>query len=93
MKPNHPPQDWTRKRILYELEKAGWTAKRLAAHHQISYTTLMFALFRPFEKSERRIASAIGVEPRVIWPSRYDANGQRLSLPRTKQSPKQENTL
>ncbi|WP_038267972.1 helix-turn-helix domain-containing protein, partial [Xenorhabdus cabanillasii] len=33
--------------------------------------TLRNALVRPWPKGEKIIAQAIGVEPAVIWPSRY----------------------
>ncbi|MBK1651758.1 hypothetical protein CKO08_05850 [Halorhodospira halochloris] len=62
--------------MVAELRKSGWSLRRLAIHHGYSSpTTLTTALTRPWPKGERLIASAIGVDPATIWPSRYIANG------------------
>ena len=66
------PQDWHRADIVAALRKAGWSLRRLAAHHGYAApTTLTHALARPWPKGERLIAEAIGVDPAEIWPSRY----------------------
>ncbi|BBE11093.1 helix-turn-helix domain-containing protein [Halorhodospira halochloris] len=66
------PQDWHRADIVAALRKSGWSLRSLATHHGYSSpTTLATALTRPWPKGERLIASAIGVEPKTIWPSRY----------------------
>lgn len=65
-------QDWHRADIKAALEKAGWTLRALAIAHGSKHgTTLRQALDHPYPKAERIIAEAIGVEPAVIWPSRY----------------------
>ena len=66
------PKDWHRADIVAELRKAGWSLRRLSEHHNYaSPTTLTTALERAWPKGERLIASAIGIEPARIWPSRY----------------------
>ncbi|EPC02437.1 hypothetical protein L861_08675 [Litchfieldella anticariensis FP35 = DSM 16096] len=65
-------QDWHRADIVAAIHKAGWTLRKLATHHGYKQaTTLSVALDRPWPKGERIIASAIGVDPAIIWPSRY----------------------
>jgi len=67
-----PSQDWHPADIKAALEKAGWSLSRLSLHHgYATRTTLKTALHRSWPKGERLIAEAIGVEPTVIWPSRY----------------------
>lgn len=73
---NHPKKqplvDWHRADIVAELRKAGWSLRRLSLHHgYTSATTLTNALERRWPKGERLIAEAIGVDPAIIWPSRY----------------------
>lgn len=64
-------QDWHRADIKAALEKAGWTLRSLARHHDVTHNTLTDTFYKPYPASERRIADAIGVDPSVIWPSRY----------------------
>lgn len=67
--------DWSRARIVMALHEKKWSLRRLSTHHGYSDpTTLKVALDRPWKKGERLIAAAIGVEPNVIWPSRYPEN-------------------
>lgn len=71
--------DWTPKTIHKHLEDAGWTMEGLAKHHGIAYTTLTSAMYSPgYHRSQERIASAIGVDPKMIWPSRYDTSGKPI---------------
>lgn len=73
-------QDWHRADIVCALRKAGWSLRRLSAHHgYASPTTLTTALDRPWPKGERLIAEAIGVAPETIWPSRYLEHSARAS--------------
>ena len=67
-----PSGDWHRADIKAALERAGWSLRRLSFHHGYrSGTTLGHPLDRPWPRGERLIAEAIGVDPAVIWPSRY----------------------
>jgi Ner family transcriptional regulator len=68
------PVDWHSADIVAALRKAGWSLRKLAAHHNYKApTTLCKAIERPWPKGERLIAEAIGVHPATIWPSRYQA--------------------
>ncbi|GGX82847.1 Mu-like prophage FluMu DNA-binding protein Ner [Litchfieldella qijiaojingensis] len=70
-------QDWHRADIVAAVHKAGWTLRKLAAYHGYKQaTTLSVALDRPWPKGECIIASAIGVDPAAIWPSRYHARNK-----------------
>lgn len=66
------PQDWHPADIKAALEKAGWSCRRLAAHHGYTPTMITKALRQPYPHAERLIADAIGRRPEEIWPSRYD---------------------
>ncbi|MDN0007455.1 helix-turn-helix domain-containing protein [Providencia stuartii] len=64
-------QDWHRADIRAALEKRGTNLRTLSTAAGLAADTLRNALVRPWPKGEKIIASAIGVEPSVIWPSRY----------------------
>lgn len=81
MKPLNSPKktdkaDWDPADIVAELRKAGWSLRKLSKHYGLHPTVLATALHTPYPNGERLIASAIGVKPQDIWPSRYDANGK-----------------
>lgn len=76
--------DWNRADIKAALEKAGWSLRQLSISYGLTPKTFQHALHRPYPKAEAAIASAIGVLPQVIWPSRYDRYGQ----PNRKRGPK-----
>ena len=63
--------DWDKLDIIYHLNKRGLSLSELSRQHNLNSRTLNNALYRPYPKAERIIASAIGVEPAEIWPSRY----------------------
>lgn len=67
-----PAEDWHPADIVCALRKAGWTLRKLSAHHgYVQHTTLSNALHRRWPKGQRLIAEAIGVPPETIWPNRY----------------------
>lgn len=71
-------EDWHPAKIKMELHMRGITLSGLAeAHGLTSSSTLSAALTRSYPANERRIAAAIGVHPKVIWPSRYFDDGTR----------------
>ncbi|MDP2808679.1 MAG: helix-turn-helix transcriptional regulator [Rhodocyclaceae bacterium] len=80
---NHPAkkasqEDWHPADIKATLHKRGITLMSLAAAHGLtSSSTLSAALVRSYPANEKRIADAIGVHPKVIWPSRYNTDGSR----------------
>lgn len=73
-----PAQDWHPADIKAALNKAGYTLASLAEEHGLKAGgTLSKALTSSFPIAEQRIAAAIGVHPKVIWPSRYNEDGTR----------------
>lgn len=72
-----PAEDWHPSDVVAALHKAGWTMKALAEEHNLSTgTTLSRALTQSYPASEKRIAAALGLHPKDIWPSRYYENGE-----------------
>lgn len=80
---NHPAkktshEDWHPADIKAALHKKGVTLAGLAQTHGLSSSsTLSAALTRSYPANERRIADAIGVHPKEIWPTRYHEDGTR----------------
>ena len=71
-----PAHDWHPADIKAALHKAGWTLSALAAKHGLkSGNTLSKALTVSYPVAETRIADAIGIAAKNIWPSRYYENG------------------
>lgn len=72
-----PAQDWHPADIRAALYKAGWTLAALAREHGLtSPTSISKALTNSFPLNEKRIADALGIHPKEIWPSRYYENGE-----------------
>ncbi|WP_058910829.1 DNA-binding transcriptional regulator SfsB [Entomohabitans teleogrylli] len=63
--------DWHPADIIAALRKQGTSLAAESRKAGLSSSTLANALTRPWPKGEWLIAQAIGVEPWVIWPSRY----------------------
>ncbi len=69
---SHPaPQDWHPADIVAAVRKAGWTLRRLSAHHGYHPASLQSALHRRWPRAQALIAEAIDRDPAEIWPSRY----------------------
>jgi Ner family transcriptional regulator len=64
--------DWHRADVVAALHKKGWSLRELSRQSELSAGTLKSALDRPYKKAEGIIAAAIGLDPRDIWPSRYE---------------------
>lgn len=64
-------QDWHPEDIKCALRKKRITLKKLSIEAGLAPCTLNNALRVSYPKAERIIASALGLEPRDIWPSRY----------------------
>lgn len=76
-------QDWHPADVVCALHKAGWTLRRLSAHHGYSPTYLRRAqVAHQTINGQQLIADALGIEPQQIWPSRYDANGAPIPAPK-----------
>lgn len=65
--------DWHRADVIAALHKQGWSVASLAREHKLGESTIRSALDKPYPKSERLIAEAIGVAPAEIWPERFAA--------------------
>lgn len=73
-----PAQDWHPADIVAALHKAGYTLAKLAEEHGLkSGQTFSHAMRRSLPVSEQRIADALGIHPKTIWPSRYNVDGSR----------------
>jgi len=70
-------KDWSPNRVLYELREKGLTLRGLAAQCGVHVSVLSEALYGRYPKSQLRIAHALDLSPRVIWPSRYSSKSRR----------------
>lgn len=71
-------QDWHPADIKAALHKKGITLASIAKAYELtSSSTLSSTFTRSYPLNEKRIADAIGVHPKVIWPSRYNLDGTR----------------
>lgn len=66
-----PQEDWHRADVISELKKKGISVAALSRKNGLKSGTLYNTLIRPWPKGEKIIASALGLEPQNIWPSRY----------------------
>ena len=70
-------EDWHPADVIAAMHKAGWSMHKLARHHGLTTSgTLSKALRSSYPVAEQRIAEALGLHPKDIWPSRYYANGE-----------------
>ncbi|MCU7999803.1 helix-turn-helix domain-containing protein [Shewanella oncorhynchi] len=63
--------DWHRADIIAALKKRGLSVRQLSRDAGLSENTLANALRSPWPKGEEIIATAIGMTPEHVWPSRY----------------------
>jgi len=71
--PKNPAQ--LRAWIKFQLELRGTNLSKLADDAGLSRNAVRHALHRVYPRGERIIARAIGLEPKAIWPDRYDEHG------------------
>lgn len=71
-------QDWSNKKIIFELHERNVSLKYLSQQAGLSPSTLKNALRVSYPKGEKIIAKAIGVEASEIWPTRYLARKNRF---------------
>lgn len=65
-------EDWHRQDISAEIRKRGISVAELARRNGYSNPATFYNVFKlPYPKVERIVADFLGVEPQVIWPSRY----------------------
>ncbi|WP_145517404.1 helix-turn-helix domain-containing protein [Yersinia mollaretii] len=69
----YPTRDWHKADIIAAIHKRGSTMAALSRQAGLSSSTLANTLTRHWPKGERIIAEFIGVDPAVIWPSRYSS--------------------
>ena len=62
-----------------ELRKRFGTLHAFERSYKLPPFSASAALRRPYEAAESAIAEAVGLSAHLIWPSRYDASGNRLS--------------
>lgn len=74
--------DWHRADVIAALHKRGWSVASLAKAHGLGVSTLRSALDKPYPKSERLLADAIGIAPEEIWPERFAARQFKPKLRR-----------
>lgn len=71
-------EDWHPEDIKAALRKKGITLTLLAAQHNIKDSSSFSAcLVRPMKANEERIAKALEMDPKDLWPSRYNEDGSR----------------
>jgi lambda repressor-like predicted transcriptional regulator len=69
-------QDWHQADIKAALAKAGMTLAGISRACGLrSSTSLSHTFVRSYPINEKRIADALGIHPKEIWPSRYNEDG------------------
>lgn len=64
--------------IRLELAKRGYDLFSVSKKKANVHLTLRKAMSRGHSAGEQRIASALGIHPKKIWPERYDSRGRRI---------------
>lgn len=72
--------DMAREDIVAALHKKGLTLRALSILNGYKPTTLNNALNGPYEKAEKIIAHALGVEIKDIWPEREARRERKREL-------------
>lgn len=81
-KPRPDDDDWHPADVLAALKKRGHSLAGLSIAHGYHPTAAGKALKQTWPAVERILADALGLRPQVIWPSRYNNEGN--PLPRAK---------
>ena len=68
-------EDWHPADVLAALRKQNWSLRQLGFANGLNGRTINTALQRPYPRAERIIADALGIHPKVIWPTRYNEDG------------------
>jgi len=80
IKQTEPSPDWHPADVLAALKKRGQSLAGLSVMHGYHPTAAGKALKRSWPAMEAIIATALGLTPAHIWPSRYDATGQPIGI-------------
>jgi Ner family transcriptional regulator len=77
-------KSWNRKRVLAELKARGTSLRAIG--DQLGYApTSIYGVFRTsMPRAEAAIAAVLGTKPHLIWPSRYDQDGDPIGWSRMK---------
>jgi len=70
-----PTPDWHPETIKARLRMGGFTLSGLSVSHGLHPATVSTVLRRPAARVQAIIAAALETDPRIIWPSRYLADG------------------
>ena len=66
-------QDWHPEDIKAAIRKRGMTTSQLSRSNGLAESTLRNVFRHHWPKGEKSIAEFLGLTPRDIWPSRYEA--------------------
>ncbi|EAQ0343908.1 transcriptional regulator [Salmonella enterica] len=66
--------DWSAKAVYAALENKGFDLPDLEKELGLKAGSMRNVFYRRCRKYERVIAGKIGVDPAIIWPSRYPAS-------------------
>jgi Ner family transcriptional regulator len=80
IKPQEAATDWHPADVLAALKKRGQSLAGLSVAHGYHPTAAGKALKRSWPAREAIIAAALDLSPAHIWPTRYDAGGQPISV-------------
>lgn len=76
-------EDWTRAQIIAALHDKNISLVSLARAHGLAGSSSMsIALSRSYPVGEQRIAAALHVHPKFLWPSRYNLDGTHINFNR-----------
>ena len=64
--------------VKYQIHMQGRTMSAVADEAGVKRQTLYQAFQRSYPRMEKIIADAVGLEPAVLWPERYDRHGLPL---------------
>lgn len=64
--------------IKAAVRKKGWTLSEASLAYGVPECAARQALRRPYFSGEFVISEILSLSPRQIWPSRFDAQGNRL---------------
>ncbi|WP_322521191.1 helix-turn-helix domain-containing protein [Guyparkeria halophila] len=64
--------------VKYQIHMQGRSMAAVADEAGVNRQTLYQAFQRTYPRMEKVIADAVGVEPAVLWPERYDEHGLPL---------------
>lgn len=68
-------KDWHKADIIAAVRKTGTNLQQLSRKLGLGRTTLSNAIHAPYPRYERIIATHLGTQPHLIWPSRYRTDG------------------